>query len=137
MRDSGDVCGARNTQFEQEFFGLFRAEKVSAYDWRDRVGDFCVADYLAERDTVHVMNILHDSVSTCATRVHACQDAMYHASAFRPRALIAFGSQWATTHVRTAIDGMRRVFLGRKWEPQPSKGHYRLMAIHSPERNRS
>jgi len=26
MRDSGDVCGARNTQFEQEFLGLFRAE---------------------------------------------------------------------------------------------------------------
>jgi len=47
--------GARNTQFEQEFFGLFRAETVSAYDWRDRIGDFCVADYLAELDKVHVM----------------------------------------------------------------------------------
>jgi hypothetical protein len=51
----GDVCGARNTQFEQEFFGLFRAETVSAYDWRDRISDFCVADYLAELDKVHVM----------------------------------------------------------------------------------
>ncbi|PYI86850.1 MAG: hypothetical protein DMF09_00325 [Verrucomicrobia bacterium] len=55
MRDSGDVCGARNMQFEQEFFGLFLGETVSAYDWRDRIGDFCVADYLAELDTVHVM----------------------------------------------------------------------------------
>jgi hypothetical protein len=26
---------------------------VSAYDWRDRIGDFCVADYLAELDKVH------------------------------------------------------------------------------------
>ena len=55
MRDSGDVCGARNMQFEQEFFGLFLGETVSAYNWRDRVGDFCVADYLAEHYTVHVM----------------------------------------------------------------------------------
>jgi hypothetical protein len=55
MRDLGDVCGARNTQFEQEFLGLFRVETVSAYDWRDRIGDFCVADYLAELDMVHVM----------------------------------------------------------------------------------
>jgi hypothetical protein len=28
---------------------------VSAYDWRDRIGDFCVADYLAELDTVHLV----------------------------------------------------------------------------------
>jgi len=55
MRDSGDVCGARNTQFDQEFFGLLLGETVSVYDWRDRIGDFCVADYLAELDTVHVM----------------------------------------------------------------------------------
>jgi hypothetical protein len=54
MRDLGDVCGARNTQFEQEFFGLFLGETVSAYNWRDRIGDFCVADYLEEFDTVHV-----------------------------------------------------------------------------------
>jgi hypothetical protein len=40
----GDVCGARNTQFEQEFLDLFRAETVSAYNWGDRIGDFCVAD---------------------------------------------------------------------------------------------
>jgi hypothetical protein len=33
MRDSGDVCGARNTQFGQEFFGLFLGETVSAYNW--------------------------------------------------------------------------------------------------------
>ena len=55
MRDSGDVCGARNTQFDQEFFGLFRGEMVFAYDWRDRIGDFCVADYLVEHYTVHVV----------------------------------------------------------------------------------
>jgi hypothetical protein len=55
MRDLGDVCGARNTQFEQEFLGLFRGEMVFAYDWRDRVRDFCVADYLAEHYTVHVV----------------------------------------------------------------------------------
>jgi hypothetical protein len=55
MRDSSDVCGARDTQFEQEFLDLFRAETVSAYDGRDRIGDFRVADYLAELDTVHVM----------------------------------------------------------------------------------
>jgi len=55
MRDSGNVCGARNTQFDQEFLGLFLGETVSAYNWRDRVGDFCVADYLAEHYTVHVM----------------------------------------------------------------------------------
>src|SRR6266516_5513047 len=53
MRDSGEVCGARNTQFDQEFFGLFLCETVSAYDWRDRIGDFCVANYLAELDKVH------------------------------------------------------------------------------------
>jgi hypothetical protein len=28
---------------------------VSAHDWRDRIGDFCVADYLEELDTMHVM----------------------------------------------------------------------------------
>jgi hypothetical protein len=51
----GDVCGARNAQFDQEFFGLFLGETVSAYNWRDRIGDFCVAEYLEELDTVHVM----------------------------------------------------------------------------------
>ena len=55
MRDLGDVCGARNTQFEQEFLGLFLGETVSAYNWRDRIGDFCVADYLVEHSTVHVV----------------------------------------------------------------------------------
>src|SRR4029450_6385249 len=59
MRDSGDVCGARNTQFDQEFLGLFRREMVSAYDWRDRIGDFCVADYLVEHYTVHVGEIFY------------------------------------------------------------------------------
>jgi hypothetical protein len=55
MRDSGDVRGARNMQFEQELLGLFLGETMSAYDWRDRTGDFCVADYLSKLDMVHVM----------------------------------------------------------------------------------
>ena len=59
MRDLGNVCGARNTQFEQEFLGLFRAETVSAYDWRDRIGDFCIAEYLVELDTVHVVRLFY------------------------------------------------------------------------------
>jgi hypothetical protein len=59
MRDLGNVCGARNRQFEQEFLGLFRAETVSAYDWRDRIGDFCIADYLVELDTVHVVRLFY------------------------------------------------------------------------------
>ena len=41
-------------QFEQEFLGLFLGETMSAYDWRDRICDFGVADYLAKRDTMHV-----------------------------------------------------------------------------------
>ena len=45
--------------FEQEFFGLFRAEMVSAYDWRNRIGDFRVADYLVELDTVHVVRLFY------------------------------------------------------------------------------
>jgi hypothetical protein len=28
---------------------------VFAYDWGDRIGDFCVADYLVEYYTVHVV----------------------------------------------------------------------------------
>lgn len=71
IRDSGDVCGARNTQFEQEFLGLFRAETVSAHDWRDRIRDFCVADYLAEHYTVHVVRYSTRLVSACTVRAHA------------------------------------------------------------------
>jgi hypothetical protein len=56
MRDSGDVCGARNTQCEQEFLRLFLGETMAAYRWRDRIGDFCVADYLSKLDTVHSQN---------------------------------------------------------------------------------
>ena len=70
MRDSGDVCGTRNTQFQQEFLGLFLGETVSAYDWRDRIGDFCVADYLAELDKVHVMRCSTRFSLTCAARAH-------------------------------------------------------------------
>ena len=71
MRDPSDVCGARNTQFEQEFLGLFRAETVSAFDWRDRIGDFCVAEYLTELDTVHVVRYSTRFSLTCAVRAHA------------------------------------------------------------------
>ncbi len=71
MRDLGDVCSARNKQFEQQFLGLFRAETVSVYDWRDRIGDFCVADYLAELDMVHVMRYSTRFSLTCAARAHA------------------------------------------------------------------
>jgi hypothetical protein len=39
---------------------------VSAYDWRDRIGDFCVAEYLAELDTVHVVRALSYSVTFTA-----------------------------------------------------------------------
>jgi len=56
MCDSGDLCCARNTQFEQEFLNLFRAETVSAHNWRDGIGDLCVADYFAEFNMMHVMN---------------------------------------------------------------------------------
>ncbi len=86
MRDSGDVCGTRNTQFEQEFLDLFRAETVSAYDGRDRIGDFCVTDYLEEFDTVHVMRYstrfsLHlgrtsSRPPTSASRAEKMQSAM-------------------------------------------------------------
>jgi hypothetical protein len=69
--DLGDVCGARDTQFEQEFFGLFRAETVSAYDWRDRIGDFCVADYLVELDTVHVVRLFY-TISLHLSRTSSC-----------------------------------------------------------------
>jgi hypothetical protein len=86
MRDLGDVWGARNAQFDQEFFGLFLGETVSAYNWRDRIGDFCVADYLEELDTVHVMRYstpfsLHlgrtsSRPPTSASRAEKMQSAM-------------------------------------------------------------
>jgi len=40
-------------QFEQGILCLFFGEMMSAHDRRDDVGDFCVADYLAELDQVH------------------------------------------------------------------------------------
>jgi hypothetical protein len=78
IRDSGDVCGARNTQFDQEFFGLFLGETMFAYDWRDRIGDFCVADYLAELDTVHVTRYSTRFSLTCAARAHALPTVITH-----------------------------------------------------------
>ena len=53
--DSGDVCSARNTQVEQGLLGLFLGEAMSVHDRRDGIGDFCVADYLAEFDEVHLV----------------------------------------------------------------------------------
>jgi hypothetical protein len=46
-------------------------ETVSAYDWRDRIGDFCIAEYLAGLDTVHVVRYSTRFSLTCAARVHA------------------------------------------------------------------
>jgi hypothetical protein len=99
MFDSGDLCGARNTQFEQEFLDLFRAETVSAYDWRDRIGDFCVADYLAgtlydARDEIFYTSqsplaplYAHTPLpGVCAASQKRLLGAMYHVSAYRPRA---------------------------------------------------
>ena len=100
----GDVCGARNAQFEQEFFGLFLGETVSAYDWRDHVGDFCVADYLEELDTVHVMRYstrfgLHlrrkgSGASTC------CFEKRREAHAGVRPALVANGRRFIAGYVR-------------------------------------
>lgn len=59
MRDLGDARRARNTQFDQEFFGLFLGETVSSYNWGNRIGDLCVADYLAELDMMHVMRLFY------------------------------------------------------------------------------
>ena len=53
--DSGDICSAGNTQFEQAFLGLFLGQAISAHDCRDGIGDFCVADYLAECDEVDLI----------------------------------------------------------------------------------
>jgi hypothetical protein len=78
MRDSGDVCGARNTQFDQESLGLFLGKTVSAYNWRDHIGDFCVAEYLAELDIVHVMRYSTRFSLTCAARAHASQPVITH-----------------------------------------------------------
>lgn len=68
----------RNMQFEQEFFDPFLGETVSAYNRRDRVGDFCVADYLAKIDTVHVMRYSTRLVSACAARPHALPTSDNH-----------------------------------------------------------
>jgi hypothetical protein len=113
MRDLSDVCGARNTQFEQEFFGLFRAETVSAHDWGDRMGDFCVADYLAELDKVHVRRY-STRFSLHLRRTSSCPAKTLCITLRLPTEGLSlpFGSQWATTHVRTAIDRTRRVFWG-------------------------
>src|ERR1043166_10139984 len=42
-------------QFEQEFLGLSLGQTMSAHHWRDGIGDFCVADYLAELNQVHLL----------------------------------------------------------------------------------
>jgi hypothetical protein len=42
-------------QFEQGFLRLSLGKMMSAHDWRDGIGDFCVADYLAELNQVHLV----------------------------------------------------------------------------------
>jgi hypothetical protein len=48
-------------QFEQGFLRLSLGETMSAHDWRDGIGHFCVADYLAELNQVHLLGTLHQS----------------------------------------------------------------------------
>jgi hypothetical protein len=40
---------------EQEFLDLSLGETMSAHDWRDRIGDFCVANYLVEFNEMHLL----------------------------------------------------------------------------------
>ena len=42
-------------QFKQGCFRLSLGKTMSAHDWRDRIGDLCVADYLAELNKVHLV----------------------------------------------------------------------------------
>jgi len=42
-------------QFEQGFFSLSLCQTMSAHDWGDGIGDFCVANYLAELNPVHLV----------------------------------------------------------------------------------
>jgi hypothetical protein len=42
-------------QFEQGFLRLSLGETMSAHDWRDGIGDFCVANYLSELNPVHLV----------------------------------------------------------------------------------
>ena len=42
-------------QFEQGFLGLSLGQTMSAHDWRDGIGHFCVAHYLAELNQVHLV----------------------------------------------------------------------------------
>ena len=59
-------------QFEQNFLGFSLGETMSAHDWSDGISDFCVADYLAELNEVHlvrystpVLDLASLFVSTC------------------------------------------------------------------------
>jgi hypothetical protein len=103
MRDLGDVCGARNTQFEQEFFGLFVSETVSAHDWRDGIGDFCVAYYLTELDTMHVIHYMIRSplAPQWIRRIHLPfrEEKEARTQGVRP-ALVANGRRFIAGYVR-------------------------------------
>jgi hypothetical protein len=48
-------------QFEQGFLRLSLGETMSTHDWRDGIGHFCIADYLAELDDVHLCKALYIS----------------------------------------------------------------------------
>jgi len=43
-------------QFEQGLLRLSLCQTMSAHDWRDGIGDFCVANYLAELNKVHLIS---------------------------------------------------------------------------------
>src|SRR5512132_1979399 len=121
MRDLGDVCGARNTQFEQEFLGLFRAETVSAYDWRDRIGDFCVADLA---DAFEVSRVCDD-----AREFLELIELIQLRASFLFTAINSAHRLWptvSTTRLQTAIDRAGEGLSDGNGNGQPLKGHYRL-----------
>jgi hypothetical protein len=60
MYDSSDVCSAKNMQFEQDFLRLSLSEPMSAHDWGDGIGHFCVMKYLVEFNPMHPGNTLHE-----------------------------------------------------------------------------
>jgi hypothetical protein len=107
-----------NTQFDQEFLNLFRAETVSAYDWRDRIGDLCVAEYLAQLDTVHLVrystplslhfgmvapsdyNLVFIKLIDVATLVFALGGGLLSRSLMKPKITAS-----------SSVGGERRIFL--------------------------
>jgi hypothetical protein len=52
--NSGNIRSAINTQVEQGLLNVFLRETMFAHDWGDSISDFCVADYLAKFNPVHL-----------------------------------------------------------------------------------